>query len=222
METCTAQDIQPARVWGATANAVKDWRSLVESAAIVTGLLSAVALAAHLGAGLGDLLTFDRTAIAAGEYWRLLTGHLAHWGSDHLTWDLAMFAVLGAMIERRCRGCFLATVLVSAGAISAAIWFVQPQIAQYRGLSGIDSALFTYAVAMLLADAWRSKQSLTTVALLAVAGGFIGKLTWELTTGTTLFVNSAAANFTPLPLAHAVGGVVGLLAWFAARTLCRC
>jgi hypothetical protein len=55
-----------------------------------------------------------------------------------------------------------------------------------------------------------------------VATGFIGKLGWELATGSTLFVYSVAANFTPLPLSHVVGGIVGVLVWFAAQISCKC
>jgi len=191
--------------------------SILERGPLITGIVSTLALTAFSIAGLGDQLAFDRTTIVAGEFWRLLTGHLTHWNGDHLTWDLLMFAVLGAMIERRSRWSLIAIVLAAAGSISAAVWLAQPQITQYRGLSGVDSALFTYVVAMLLTDARRSKQSLATAGILAVVAGFVGKLVWELSTGTTLFVDSAAANFTPLPLAHVVGGAVGLLTWFAAR-----
>jgi len=121
------------------------------------------------------------------------------------------------MIERRSRWCVVATVVAAASAISASIWLAQPQMEQYRGLSGIDSALFTFVVAMLLSDARQSQRPLATIAVLLIAAGFIGKLVWEFTTGTTLFVDSAGANFTPLPLAHVVGAVVGMVVWFAAR-----
>ncbi len=52
-------------------------------------------------------------------------------------------------------------------------------------------------------------------ALIALIAGFEAKLGYELVTGTTLFVDSSAAGFTPLPLVHAVGGLVGCV--FALR-----
>ncbi len=77
----------------------------------LTLLLSALAAGLVL-CGIGtEGLEFDRTAISAGQIWRLATGHFTHWNADHMAWDVMMFAVLGAMIERHNRwsyGCLLA------------------------------------------------------------------------------------------------------------------
>jgi hypothetical protein len=43
-----------------------------------------------------------------------------------------------------------------------------------------------------------------------VAAGFAAKVAFEMVTGGTLFVDSTAAGMTPVPLAHIVGGLVGL------------
>ena len=50
--------------------------------------------------GLSESLQFDREAVAGGEIWRIVTGHFCHWNFDHLFWDLSMFLILGAMLER--------------------------------------------------------------------------------------------------------------------------
>src|SRR4051794_31329612 len=80
-------------------------------------------------------LEFDRSAVMAGGWWRVATGHLVHWNVDHLIWDLLVFAVLGAICERRGRTRLVVTLSVAAVLISAAAWWLLPQIASYRGLS---------------------------------------------------------------------------------------
>jgi rhomboid family GlyGly-CTERM serine protease len=155
-------------------------------------------------------LEFDRAAIVADEWWRMVGGHITHWNADHLMWDGLMFAVLGALCERRSRPRFLLCLALSALAISGGIWWLLPAIESYRGLSGIDSALFTLAAATMLADARHNGDRVAAAVVLATLAGFAAKLTYEMLTGDTLFVDSAAAGFVPLPLAHVVGGCVGL------------
>jgi len=190
-------------------------RSLVAALPIATLLLSAVAIWFELLPGLGDRMAFDRAEIAGGQYWRLLAGHLTHCNREHLLWDVLMFGILGAMIERRSRGWFLATFLGSAAAISLALWFGQAGIEHYRGLSGIDSALFTFAMLMMLDEARQARRSIAVWAIVALGTGFAAKIGWEAATGSTLFVDSSRAGFVPLPLAHVVGGIVGVVAWLA-------
>ena len=86
----------------------------------------------------------DRQAIQAGQAWRLLTGYLAHWSLDHLFWDVLMFVVLGCLVESRSRWRLIGLCLGSALAISAVCPVVADDIPICRGLSGIDTALFTY------------------------------------------------------------------------------
>lgn len=143
-------------------------------------------------------LELDREAVARGEVWRLITGHWTHWTPDHLLWDSLAFLVLAVLCETRIsRARLVAAVLGSALAVSAGVWFALPEIGRYRGLSGIDSALF-----VLLAASLRSP--LGGLALAA----FLGKSAWEVWTGATLF--TAAGSFVPVPLAHLIGGACGL------------
>ena len=152
-------------------------------------------------------LELDREAVARGEVWRLLTGHWAHWTADHFLWDSLAFLVLAVLCETRVsRARLVATVLGSALAVSAGVWFVQPEIepiARYRGLSGIDSALFVLLAAMFVRQTGNSLGRLALVA-------FLGKSAWEVWTGSTLF--TAADGFVPVPLAHLIGGVWGVIA----------
>ena len=184
---------------------------------LATLRLSVAAVAALMVAGWTDVLTYDRSAIADGQLWRLFTGHLTHWNLDHLLWDVLAFFALGALIEQRSRRTFLAALGLSTVAISATLMVGQPALIEYRGLSGIDSGLFTAAAVLLFGEVWRKGKKLLAGAIVLAMLGFLAKIAYELTTGATLFVDSAAAGFVPLPLAHAVGGAAGIVAVWATR-----
>lgn len=155
-------------------------------------------------------LQYDRAAISAGQWWRLVTGHWAHWSADHLFWDAMAFGVFGAIAERRGRTTFVLCVFASAAAISAGVWLFRPDLQFYRGLSGIDAGLFAMVAIGLGIDAkaggcWKAF-ALAAAAVVA----FALKTVWELATGSTLFVAATAAGFESLPLAHALGAAVGV------------
>ncbi len=211
-----------SRGWlaGLTSALQRAWSS-IERFPLVTLTLSALAVALSLSPQASDWLTYQRTAIAAGGLWRFVTGHLVHWNAEHMLWDVMMFALLGAMIERRGRPALLGVLTLSAVAISTVMWCGQADVAQYRGLSGVDSALFTFVAATMFREARRGQRPIIAGAVAAMATGFVAKIGWELATGQTLFVDSAAAGFTPLPLVHAVGGLGGILVWFVDARL-RC
>ena len=178
---------------------------------IATAALTLLAIGIWLVTGASELLEYRRGAIASGEFWRAITGHLTHWNADHLLWDAVMFAVLGALVERTSRRAFLATCAVSAAAISATLWFCRPGLELYRGLSGIDSALFVFQAGWLVREALRERRCVAALLPTVALAGFAAKIGYELATGATLFVDSAAAGFAPLPLAHVIGAAVGLL-----------
>ncbi|MEZ5364032.1 MAG: rhombosortase [Bryobacterales bacterium] len=125
--------------------------------------------------GAAALLEYDRTAVAGGEWWRLLTGHLTHLSGKHLLWDGLTFAVLAGLCERRGQGRMAVALGVSAVAISAGLWVFQPELAVYRGLSGLDMAL----AGLLAATELRRGSRWAGVAL----AGLGAKLAYELATG---------------------------------------
>jgi len=172
--------------------------------------LALLAAAVSLTPGLAEWLQYDRVAIAAGEWWRLMTSHFVHWSGEHFFWDVLAFGVLGWLCERDDARPFLTCVGLSAILIPLVLWFAMPAMLTYRGLSGIDSALFALLAVRI------ARQSLTENDLLklgiacVVSAGFAAKVGFECLTGATLFVDSAAAGMTPVPLAHVVGGVIGM------------
>ncbi len=188
--------------------------------ALPTVLLAIAALLVAIVPGAADRLQFDRTPLLAGQWYRLITCHLAHFGGEHLAWNVGVLLGLGlaagAINPRRT----LAAIGLSILAIPLAILTLQPTLQTYRGLSGIDSALFTLLAMMLLSQAARDRRW-AVVALMSIGlAALIGKTAYELVTAHALFVDSAG-RFVPVPLAHAVGAICGVIAWaynFRARS----
>src|SRR5690349_14717192 len=118
----------------------------------LTLIAGVIALAIHAVPGATEALQLDRYAFARAEYWRLVTGHFTHFGADHLRWDLVAFAAFGALVEVRSRRSWISCLMISAVVISLSVVWLQPQLSLYRGLSGLDSALFTVVAAELLRE----------------------------------------------------------------------
>jgi hypothetical protein len=74
-------------------------------------------------------------------------------------------------------------------------------VTAYRGLSGIDSALF----ALLL---WQERRSRLAI-LCAVA--FAAKIAFEVFAGATVFVARMGTDVVPVPIAHVAGAMTVVL-----------
>jgi rhomboid family GlyGly-CTERM serine protease len=154
-----------------------------------------------LAAWWAPTLDYDRAAIARGEVWRLITGHLAHWTPQHLAWDVLAFLMLGAFCEaERGHRPVAVVILVAALGVSLFLFLCCPEVAEYRGLSAIDSTLWCWA-ALLIAP----RSRLVAVLLVAV---FIGKVLAELVTSVAVFAPLSGA-VELLPVVHVVGAIVG-------------
>jgi rhomboid family GlyGly-CTERM serine protease len=165
----------------------------------VTTALLALLLA---GASLGGFAQYDRSAVLRGEVWRLVTGHFSHWSLSHLGFDLFAFVVLGAICEPRGRRLFAAVMFATALAVSLFLLAFRADVASYRGLSAIDSALWMLA----LFDLGRRRPRLA----LSLAALFLAKVMIESRSGA-LFVDGIAV----LPVVHLIGAAVGFImsAW---------
>ena len=171
----------------------------------VTAIVSSASLGATLVSGVAPIFQYDSRRIAAGQWYRLLTCHLPHWTTSHLGWSLMTFAVLASLCEIRGQLRTLCCTIISAVLIPLSLLFAQPSLTTYRGLSGIDSALFVL-LAVQLARSVPSMGRIVALALIA----FLAKVGFELLTGHTLFADPGG-RFVPVPLAHLSGAVVGLL-----------
>jgi rhomboid family GlyGly-CTERM serine protease len=175
----------------------------------ITLTLCALVSVVYFCPSLAQALQFDRDSVASGELWRVVTCHLPHFSFDHLCWDTLVLLILGVVCERRSRGCYLICLAVSAIAISLGVWLAVPQLGIYRGLSGVDTALFSMLAVSLLREKWSQRDWLWMGILGVLAAGLAGKLAYEILAGGSVFVAAAAADFQPVPLAHLVGVAVG-------------
>ncbi len=174
-------------------------------------LLSAAAVLVFVHPSATTWLQYGRLAIAAGEIWRLVSSHWTHVSADHLFWDVLTFLVLGTLCERMSRLRFCTCVLGSTLLIPVALWITMPQLETYRGLSGIDSALYVLLAVTLLKDEVHGRRWGWVITLSGVLFVFIAKVGYEMATGGTIFVNSGASHMIPVPLAHWVGAAVGMI-----------
>jgi len=175
----------------------------------VTACLALIAVAVLLLPRWATAWQYERKAVAAGEVWRLLTGHLTHWNIDHALWDILLFIVLGSVVERRGRRRLLAIIITSALIISLGTYYAESRIAIYRGLSGVDAALFAFLAFAVLADAVRHGWPGRTWLSAGLIVAFATKLVYEATTGATIFVDNGRDGFEVLVLAHLLGSATG-------------
>ena len=83
-------------------------------------------------------LAYDRQAIFAGEVWRLWTGHWVHFSTQQLFLDISTLVLAAAVAQREFGPLFITRVLVlGAPAMSLGLLLVAPDLAYYRGASGL-------------------------------------------------------------------------------------
>ena len=127
---------------------------------LLPGVIVVVAAMLALAGDTGrELLRFERAAIAAGEIWRLLSGHFVHLGWSHAALNTAGLLLIWYLVSGR----FTATSWLIVGTLAIAgidvgFWFLQPQLQWYVGLSGLLHGLLAAGVVAGLRtgqrDAW--------------------------------------------------------------------
>jgi rhomboid family GlyGly-CTERM serine protease len=119
-------------------------------------ILLVLDLVLGLGDNVGGLLRYDRSAIAAGGWWRLLTAHTVHLGLHHLLLNelgLILMWSLFAQDYGPIEWCVI--VLAGALAISCGLWWLSPRVVWYVGASGVLHTVMAAGCAKHLAErAW--------------------------------------------------------------------
>ncbi len=157
-------------------------------------------------------LIFDRQAIAAGEWWRLATGHLVHADGRHLGANVLALMIIGAVLESDLRlGARTLAVfnLFAMFAINAVLWRIVPELAWYCGFSGVLNALFVAAVY----GQWR-KTANPVFGFLALGG--LAKIALETWNAGAILPTSSLPSITE---AHFVGFSAGLVLCLVAAFL---
>jgi rhomboid family GlyGly-CTERM serine protease len=176
--------------------------------------LTAMSLLAEAGGQTARIwLRFDRAAIVAGEWWRLLSGHLVHLGLSHMLLNIAALLLLWWLVGT---GLTLAGwLLVTAWSlvcIDLGLWLLDPALSWYVGLSGLLHGLF--AAGLIGRGQTAPVESLILGALLAAKLLFeqlVGPLPGsESSTGGAVVVN-----------AHLYGAAGGIAAALSLRASVR-
>jgi rhomboid family GlyGly-CTERM serine protease len=165
--------------------------------------LAVACLAPHAGS-----LVYDRAALAAGEGWRLWTAHWVHFSSSHLAWNLAVLLAAGAWLERDRPGWLWRHTLAAAPLITLALWFVEPGMARYGGLSALAVGTTTL-LALAQLGARRAGRPLWAAILLLV----VGRIAYDLGPGGALLSDFRDPGVRVSTWAHAAGAVTAGLLW---------
>ena len=153
-------------------------------------------------------LRYDRAALREGEWWRLISAHWVHLSVRHLLLDSAGLVLLWTLYARELRPWDWLPVLVGATAtIDAGLWWAQPQIEWYVGLSGLLHGAWSAGAAAVALR--HGRWGWLMLAILAL------KLLLEQRAGASL-----VAEFPVVTMAHVYGALGGLGA-FAALALPR-
>jgi rhomboid family GlyGly-CTERM serine protease len=105
------------------------------------GLFSAALL--FLPPAIIDQLRYDRAAVAAGQWWRLLSGNMVHLGFWHYSLNAASLVLLVALCPERIPGWdWLARIVFVSFGTCLGMYWGAPWITAYVGLSGMIYGLF--------------------------------------------------------------------------------
>ncbi len=172
--------------------------------ALPGALLLLCAAIAVLGDAGRRALRFERSQIADGEIWRLISGHLTHLGLQHLLLNIAGLLLVWYLVGRRFTSAeWLAVGLASIASIDVGLWCLMPELQWYVGLSGLLHGL----LAAGLVPGWGRRRT-ESVVLGAI---LIGKLIYENMLGP-LPGSVAAAGGPVVVAAHLQGALGGALA----------
>jgi rhomboid family GlyGly-CTERM serine protease len=172
--------------------------------AVLLAILALLLALQLSGPGTLIALRYERGAIAAGEWWRLVTAHLVHLDLRHTLLNGLGLILMWALFVRdyRARQWFLILV-TSAATIDAGMWFFDRGVNWYVGASGVLHGMMAAGV---LAAVRRHEPTGF------VLGAFlIGKLVYEQTTGALPLAGPAVPVVVDAHLYGVIGGAVAAL-----------
>jgi len=172
----------------------------------LTAALAASCTAASLVPA--ETLEYDRSRVAAGEVWRLITGQLVHWTPRMAALDTGMLLGLAIWLEVRGDRRLVALTLALGGGLTAlAVHALSPDLIAYRGSSGLASALFVLAAVRIVS----ATDPVTRNFAIAAVALFLAKAGFEFLAGQTLFAGPLPPGVHVVPLVHLLAGTGGLV-----------
>jgi rhomboid family GlyGly-CTERM serine protease len=147
-----------------------------------------------------EALRYDRTALATGQWWRLLSAHIVHLDLDHAVLNSLGLVLMWALFARDYRPRQWLLILIGTiAAIDAGLWLRDSTVAWYVGSSG---ALHGIMAAGTLAHLRRRDLDGWILAVFIVL-----KLAYEQSAGALPFSQSHAGVVVDAHLFGALGGL---------------
>lgn len=89
-------------------------------------------------------LLYDRAPLSAGQFWRIWTGHLVHFGWPHFLVDAGLLLVVGWFSESRHPAFTRLGLFLMPAFISGSLFWLEPDMVRYGGLSAVNLGLLLY------------------------------------------------------------------------------
>jgi rhomboid family GlyGly-CTERM serine protease len=150
-------------------------------------------------------LRYERGALAAGEWWRLITAHLVHLDFEHAVLNSLGLVLMWSLFARDYRpGQWLVIIAATLAVIDAGLWFRDIHVDWYVGASG---ALHGLMAAGTLAHVRRGDLDGWILAIFIIL-----KLFYEQWSGALPFNQSGVPVVVNAHLYGALGGLAAALA----------
>lgn len=153
-----------------------------------------------------DIFEYNYNLIEQGEYWRLMTGNFVH--LNYMHWKLNIIGLLVILVFFGRYGTFLdwlAVVGFTGFFLGGSLYFFDPNIVSYVGLSGILHGLMAYGI--LHEIHYHPISGYVLLALLT------GKLTWEYLYGSMFNTESLIGSHV-VTEAHMYSAIGGMIIYF--------
>ncbi len=169
----------------------------------------AAALLVQLNPAWRDALLYDRPALAAGEWWRIWTGHFVHFGWPHFIADTGLLLILGWLLEARHPSFGRVGLCRRPAFIAAALYWLDPTMTRYGGLSAVNLGLLLF----LALQGWQ--RNWTDWFWPAVLAIYVGEVIFEAVQGGRGggLIRFDDPGVRVATSAHLASAVYALLAW---------
>jgi len=98
-----------------------------------------------------EALIYDRSAVAHGELWRIWTAQIVHFGWPHFVADGGLLLIIGWTLGREFPRDSWIGLLAMPPVICAVLYWFDPTMARYAGLSAVNLGLLL----LLAARGWK-------------------------------------------------------------------
>lgn len=195
----------------------------------VSVLATSVGLLASALPASSNWLAYTAQGAQRGELWRLWSAHFVHYNGAHLWGDLLAFAVWAALVEGESRRALTSTLLLGGPLLMSALALSCARLDQYRGLSGLDTALVIELILLrgFASPAFTEQRGFGPWLTRRLGGSLLrrvgffslglsaAKIGYETYAGHALIAHDLGNGVELLPAAHAFGALVGLAVYWA-------